>query len=260
LERPGKNNLSFFSVCRRKGFFGCGETTCWTFLNLLYILEGLSNFAFAISLCFYLALPSFFSYYHVGISIGSSVKLNTSGCSIPIVIIVITHSCRERHVSNILEGNEVEIDDENLKDFEVEEKDEVEMETIPITTQDHQSMKNLPTYEENTQIIEQDNTVIVTSTTTSTSTTSTTTENTLVNRRKYTDEVKDEVKDDIKQVDTKKKEKKIHKLNGCCGIGRNMTCFIFEKTIGDYLESLWNGLKKKILLYCIALIFGISLM
>jgi hypothetical protein len=163
-----------------------------------------------------------------------------------------------------LEGNEVEIDDENLKDFEVEEKEDVELETVPMTSQDHQSMKNLPnttttTSEEKNEVIEQTSEGGVTlslTTTTSTNTTSSTVDNsssTLV-RRKYTDEVKD----DIKEVE--KKKKKVNKLNGCCGIGRNVTCFLFEKTIGDYLESLWNGLKKKILLYCIALIFGISLM
>jgi hypothetical protein len=172
--------------------------------------------------------------------------------------VAITHSCRERHVSNILEGNEVEIDDENLKDFEVEEKEDVELETVPMTSQDHQSMKNLPTTT-TTTTSEEKNEVdgVVLSLTTSTNTTSSTVDNsssTLV-RRKYTDEVKD----DIKEV-VEKKKKKVNKLNGCCGIGRNVTCFLFEKTIGDYLESLWNGLKKKILLYCIALIFGISLM
>ena len=85
LERPGKNNLAFSTLFKTKNCKGCLETTCWSYLNILYILEGLANFFFAVSLCLYLALPAAFSYLHVGVAIG---------CSIPIVFIFVTHSCR----------------------------------------------------------------------------------------------------------------------------------------------------------------------
>ena len=108
-----------------------------------------------------------------------------------------------------------------MKDFEVDETSE-ELENVPMTSQDQQ--------QKNHQEVE-------------------------LEEEKKEEKLDEEEKKEEEEKEVIKKKFK----GGCCGAGKNITCFIFEKTVGNYLESLKNGLKKKILLYCLALIFSITI-
>lgn len=99
LEKPGENSIQPFALCKEKNFKGFKESCTWNWLSILFLLEGFSVFLLAMSLSSFAIVASVFSYVNIAVPMTITIVLVGLG---------VTHSCRERHLSNFIHETEVQ--------------------------------------------------------------------------------------------------------------------------------------------------------